>query len=79
MIAISHLYKTFVAHEHVLRNLQLDVEMGEFVFLMGSSGAGKTTLFRIMTGFEKASSGRVHINGFNVAQLTNRQMALFPP
>lgn len=77
MISLSHVYKTFVADQHVLQNLQLEVSKGEFVFLMGPSGAGKTTLFKIMTGFEKVSSGSVKINGFELDSLSSRQMALF--
>lgn len=77
MISLSHVYKTFVADQHVLQNLQLEVSKGEFVFLMGPSGAGKTTLFKIMTGFEKVSSGSVKINGFELDSLSSRQMALY--
>ncbi len=77
MITLSHVYKTFVADQHVLQNLQLQVEKEDLVFLMGPSGAGKTTLFRIMTGFEKVSSGSVKINGFEINNLNSRQMAAF--
>jgi cell division transport system ATP-binding protein len=77
MISLSHVYKTFVADQHILHNLDLDVKKGDFVFLMGPSGAGKTTLFKIMTGFEKVSSGQVHINGYPLHTLGNRQMAAF--
>lgn len=77
MISLSHVYKTYVADQHVLKNLKLNVERGEFVFLMGPSGAGKTTLFKIMTGFEKVSSGSVEINDFSVSSLNSREMAKF--
>jgi cell division transport system ATP-binding protein len=77
MISLSHVYKTYVADHHVLQNLQLEVSPGELVFLMGPSGAGKTTLFKIMTGFEKVSSGSVKINNFSVDCLSSRQMAQF--
>ena len=77
MISLSHVYKTFVADQHVLQNLQLNVAKGEFLFLMGPSGAGKTTLFRILTGFEKISSGQAKINGYDVSNLSSRQMAEF--
>lgn len=77
MISLSHVYKTYVADQHVLKNLQLQVQKGDFIFLMGPSGAGKTTLFKIMTGFEKVSSGDVEINGFKVSTLNSRSMAQF--
>lgn len=77
MVHLSHIYKTFVADKHVLKNLQLQVKAGEFVYLMGPSGAGKTTLFRVMTGFEKPSSGKVSINGFNLVDAKRKDVAQF--
>ncbi len=77
MVSLSHVYKTYVSGQHVLKNLQLEVANGEFVFLMGPSGAGKTTLFKIMTGFEKVSSGHVKINDYDLSSLSSRNMAYF--
>lgn len=77
MVQLNHIYKTYIAEKHVLKNLKLEIEESQFVFLMGPSGAGKTTLFRIMTGFEKPSSGKVVINGFDLSSLNNREMAKF--
>ena len=77
MVKLSHIYKTYVSDQHVLKNLNLDISQGDFVFLMGPSGAGKTTLFRIMTGFEKASSGRVEVNGYNLSKVSIKKRAEF--
>ena len=77
MVNLSHIYKTYVADKHILKNLQLKVDAGEFVFLMGPSGAGKTTLFRVMTGFERPSSGEVTINNFNLKQSNKNEIAQF--
>ncbi len=77
MIELSHVYKTYIANQHVLKNLSLQVDQGDFVFLMGPSGAGKTTLFRLVTGFEKASSGQIKINGFDLNKLNLKRRAAF--
>lgn len=77
MVNLSHIYKTYVANQHVLKNLKLDIEKGDFVFLMGPSGAGKTTLFRLMTGFEKATSGKIVINNFDLETIKTRELPKF--
>ena len=77
MVKLSHVYKTYVANQHVLQNLSFSIEKGDFVFLMGPSGAGKTTLFKIMAGFEKVTSGHVEINNFNLNKLNLNSRAEF--
>lgn len=77
MVHLSHIYKTYVADKHILKNLQLDIASGDFLFLMGPSGAGKTTLFRLITGFDRPTSGTVCINGFKLDQINKREMAKF--
>lgn len=77
MIQISHLYKTYRDKVHVLKNLKLEISTGDFVYLMGPSGAGKTTLFRIMTGFERPSSGEVVVNNHNITKTGSKDLALF--
>lgn len=53
----------------VLRGLNLTVEQGEFVTLLGSSGCGKTTTLRIIAGLETPDSGRVLLEGRDVTRL----------
>lgn len=52
-----------------LDDVSLDVQEGEFIFLLGPSGCGKTTLLRIIAGLEEASSGRILQNGQDVTSL----------
>ena len=47
----------------VLDNITHDIDAGQFVSIVGSSGCGKTTLLRIIAGLEKASQGRLFLNG----------------
>lgn len=77
MVEISHAYKTYAGPVHALRNVDLRVQESEFVFISGPSGAGKTTLFKILCGIEKVTSGNVKVAGFNLEQMESRQVPLF--
>lgn len=77
MIELSHVYKTYAKKHHVLKNLQLKVRPGEFIFLMGPSGAGKTTLFRMITGFDRPTSGNVRVNSCDLESVSRHSLAQF--
>ena len=51
---------------HVLKDISMDVEEGEFVVFVGPSGCGKSTLLRVIAGLEDATSGDIHIGGEHV-------------
>ncbi|HEV8482507.1 MAG TPA: ABC transporter ATP-binding protein [Blastocatellia bacterium] len=59
----------------VLDNIDLDVGPGEFLALMGPSGSGKTTLLNLIAGIDKPNSGRIEIDGRNIAGLNEKQLA----
>jgi cell division transport system ATP-binding protein len=77
MIHFSHVYKTYTGPVHALKNVDLEIDKGEFVFLAGPSGAGKTTLFKMLSAFDKPSSGLVQVAGFNINELSANQVAHF--
>jgi cell division transport system ATP-binding protein len=54
-----------------LRDVSLEVEKGEFVFLVGSSGSGKSTFLRLVLREERTSHGQVHVLGKDLARLSN--------
>jgi cell division transport system ATP-binding protein len=54
-----------------LENVTIDVEKGEFVFLVGPSGSGKSTFLRLVLKEEKPTDGRIHVAGKDLARLTN--------
>ena len=77
MIQFSHVYKTYPGPVHALKNVELKVEKGEFVFLTGPSGAGKTTLFRMMSAFDKITSGNINVAGFDLKTISDSQIPFF--
>jgi putative ABC transport system ATP-binding protein len=75
IIITRELSKYFDGVEPV-RNVNLSVDRGEFVTLLGPSGSGKSTLLGLMGGLESPSSGEVFIEGRNLAELDEDQLAL---
>jgi len=61
-LSIRALSKTYGGDQKVVRDLNLDVERGEFVSLLGPSGCGKTTTLQMVAGFTTPTSGRVYLN-----------------
>ena len=76
MIKVFNLYKSYRGLSPVLLNISFDVQNGEFVFLTGQSGAGKTTLFKILFGWERFDRGQVLVGGINVGKLSERSLYL---
>jgi putative ABC transport system ATP-binding protein len=78
-IEIRNLTKHFGDGEvrvEVLRGVNLTIEQGEFVAIMGPSGSGKSTLLSILGGIETPSSGEVILEGTNLASLNDEQRTL---
>jgi cell division transport system ATP-binding protein len=64
-----NVYKVYDGGVRALEDINLNIEKGEFVFLTGHSGAGKTSLLKIMFREELPTSGNVLVNNFNIARL----------
>ena len=60
-----------------LDEINLNIEQGEFVFLVGQSGSGKSSLLRLLLKEEIPTSGMVTVDGINVAKLPNRKVPAF--
>ncbi len=74
MIEAKNVSKSFELGEQklqVLENINLTVEAGEFVSLMGPSGSGKSTLLYILSGLDKANAGSVIVNGKEIGNLND--------
>lgn len=74
---LSKTYQQGSIETHVLNELDLAVEAGELLAVVGSSGCGKSTFLHIAGALDKPSSGEVFINGVNVHKLTENERAKF--
>lgn len=72
---LTKIYKNEKLNVEVLKDINLNIENGEFVFITGPSGSGKTTLLNCISGLEKISGGAIYIDGVNLANITNKEMA----
>ena len=61
----------------VVKGVNLDIRKGEFVSIVGKSGSGKTTLLSLLSGLERPSSGRVTLNGRDITDSSENELALF--
>lgn len=73
MVQLKNVSVVF-GEQHALRRVNLSVEQGEFVFLVGATGAGKSTLFKLLYGAIRPTEGEVWVLGQPVHQLKPRQL-----
>ncbi|MDT3399341.1 cell division ATP-binding protein FtsE [Streptomyces sp. B1866] len=72
MIRFDSVSKTYPKQNRpALKDVSLEIEKGEFVFLVGSSGSGKSTFLRLLLREERATHGSVHVLGKDLARLSN--------
>lgn len=76
MIQLRNITKSFGSLQ-VLRGIDLDIQKGQVVSIVGPSGAGKTTLLQIMGTLDQADTGRIIIDGQDVSQLSQKKLAQF--
>ncbi|MDT8447381.1 MAG: ATP-binding cassette domain-containing protein [bacterium] len=73
-IQFKGVVKGYLKKEPILSNLNLSVACGEFLYLTGASGAGKTTLFKLLMGLELPDAGEVYFEGHSVTALKPKAM-----
>ena len=78
MINFDNVSKQYTnSNTPALDGINLNIEQGDFVFLVGQSGSGKSSLLRLLLKEEKPTSGTVTVDGVNVAKLPNRKVPAF--
>ncbi len=74
MIEFSKVTKSYTVGTHALRGVDLQIEDGEFAFLVGPSGSGKSTIIKLITGELTPTSGTVHVNGYSLERIRKREV-----
>jgi cell division transport system ATP-binding protein len=77
VIRLDNVTKSYASGQRpALDKVSVEVERGEFVFVVGASGSGKSTLLRLVLKEEKATSGTVHVAGRDLATLSSRRVPM---
>ncbi len=74
MIQFTDVVKTYVEGNTALNGVSMQIEDGEFCFLIGASGSGKSTIIKMITGELKPTSGTVHVNGYSLERIRKREV-----
>ena len=74
MIALDNVYKTYAKGVTALNGISLKIRKGEFVFVVGTSGSGKTTFFKLLLKELEPTSGAIYMNNQNIGKLRRRRV-----
>ena len=74
MIEFRGVTKTYPNGTTALKDVNLTIEDGEFVFIVGSSGAGKSTFLKLIIREEVANAGKIQVNGFDFSTMKKREI-----
>ena len=74
MIEFTDVVKSYREGNDALKGVNMQIEDGEFCFLVGPSGSGKSTIIKLVTGELKPSSGTVHVNGYSLERIRKREI-----
>ena len=74
MIRLKDVEKCYANGAKAINGISLEIDDGEFVFLVGPSGSGKSTIIKMLTGEIGPTAGRVIVNGYNMTNISSRQI-----
>ena len=74
MIVFDDVTKSYSVGTQALKGISMQIEDGEFVFLVGPSGSGKSTILKLISGELRPTSGSVHVNGYCLERIRKREV-----
>ena len=77
MSQCNHVYKRYKNGTNALYDINLSVDQGEFVYVIGPTGSGKSTLIKLMDAEEMCTKGNVKVVGIDVGELSKRQIPIY--
>ena len=74
MIEFTDVVMSYSADTQALKGISMQIEDGEFAYLVGPSGSGKSTIIKLITGELRPTSGTVHVNGYSLERIRKREI-----
>ena len=74
MILFNDVIKSYSVGTQALKGINMQIDDGEFVFLVGPSGSGKSTILKLISGELRPTSGSVHVNGYSLERIRKREV-----
>ena len=76
MIRLTDIHKEYENGTKALKGVSLQIDDGDFIFLVGPSGSGKSTIIKLITGEIQATDGQLMVNGYNMNDISEKQIPL---
>ena len=77
MITLKNLRKRYLNGHDAIRGINLEIKQGELIFLTGHSGAGKSTVLKLLALLERPSSGKITVDGTDLSELSSKQIPYY--